>query len=684
VFRKAVYFWDNIRRQSLSQLYWRVRNRIVLQKLVDPWLVRRHITQAPKKAVPGVGVSPDQFFEAARAHAAQQPFFGQDDARIIAAARRDAGAEVRCWIALADEVLAGRYPIVGEESFDLGFPPERWDRNPSRDFEWQVALHRLRLFGVALAKARAYTGEARYSDGFQTVVNDWIDRHPMGTPLATFPMQTTVRLHGCFWAYRILMAADALDREFVLRFVSSMTVQTDFLCNRLERDLNENHLLYNYFTVFLASIALPVPARASRWRAIGQRGMLTELERQFHSDGLHAEQSTGYHVSMTVLCVEWLWLCRSHGIEVPRWAWEAIERAIDACLLFWKPGPALWLMSDAFYSFMSWNLVDDVRTSLLVGASLFDRDDLLDEVDRPSEWSCWMLGERVGELLARNATQQPDTASRQRSAGGYHVVRTGSGADLESFAFDGGPFAMPHVAGHGHSDCLSVVWSVGRQEILTDPGIWVYHPSEASAAFKRTACHNTVMIDGKDHAALWTFHRWCFLPTIQTHAFERRGEGFFLDGEHDGYERLATPLTHRRRIWYLPGAALLIEDGFRGAGEHAVQSSFQFGVGLDVDSDGKEGVRFCGGNVSGRMSVIQGDRPLAPELEQAIVCPDYNVRRGAWRCAFRTVWSPGCPMIETLFVLGGTEGMDAGAVRARVGDRTTVPTTESRGATTAG
>ena len=465
------------------------------------------------------------------------------------------------------------------------------------------------------------------------------------------------------------MSANALDSEFVLRFVSSMTVQTDFLCNRLEKDLNENHLLYNYFTIFLASIALPVPARTEHWRAIGQKGMLTELERQFHPDGMHAEQSTGYHVSMTVLYVEWLWLCRSHGIEVPPWASDAIQRAIDVCLLFWKPGPSLWLMSDAFYSFMSWNLTDDVRTSLMVGASLLGRDDLIDEVDRPSEWSCWMLGERVDGLVGDKPSKPPATASRAGSAGGYHVVRSGTGADLESFAFDAGPYAMPHVAGHGHSDCLSVVWSVGAQEILTDPGIWVYHPSEESAAFKRTACHNTVMIDGQDHAVMWTFHRWCYLPTVKTHAFERRGEGFFFDGQHDGYERLAAPLTHRRRVWYVPGVALLIEDGFQGAGEHDVQLTYQFGTGLDLQADG-EGLRFSGAGVSGRMSVGQGEGRLSPTLERAIVCPDYGVRRDAWRGVFRTAWSPGRATIETLFVLGGYEELDATAVRARVGERT--------------
>lgn len=673
---KAAYLWDNVRRLSLSQIYWRLRNRTVLQRFVDPWLVRRQVKYAPTSVVPGSGVSEKLFLESVRRHARETAFFASDNAASVRSGRSLAEDEVDRWIALADDVLAGRYPIVGEDCYELGFPPARWDENPSHDFEWQVALFRLRLFAVALAKAHAYTGDRRYSEGCESVVQDWIDRNPMGTPMSTAPMQITVRLHGWFWAFRILLASDALTPEFTIRFISSMTRQTDFLCGRLERDLNENHLLYNYFTLFMASVVLPVPVRASKWRTIGHEGLLTEIRRQFHPDGLHAEQSTGYHVSVTVLLVEWLWLCRNHGIDVPEWATKAVERAIEACLPFWKPGPSLWLMSDAFYSFLSWNLVDDVRTSLIVGADLLGRDDLLGELDRPSEWSCWFLGDRTEPVFDRRPSEPTPVRDGACSAGGYHAVRTGIGEDLESLVFDGGPYALPHVAGHAHSDCLSVVWSIGKQEILTDPGIWVYHPSEESSAFKRTACHNTLMIDEQDHGFLWTFHRWCFLPNVRMHAFERRGDGYFFDGEHDGYRRLEDPVTHRRRMWYIPGEALLIEDEIVGAGRHAVQLGYQFGVGMDVATDGTE-IRFSAGPISGTLLVCSAGQGLLPSVEQATVCPDYNVRREAMRAVFKADWSPGGPRIESVFRIAGHENLTVDEIRARVRRSAPQPVTVS-------
>src|SRR5262249_23284259 len=55
--------------------------------------------------------------------------------------------------------------------------------------------------------------------------------------------------------------------------------------------------------------------------------------------------------------------------------------------------------------------------------------------------------------------------------------------------------------GHSHSDVLSLVVRNGNREILIDPGTYTYiaEPAERNA-FRGSAAHNTVRIDGRDQA----------------------------------------------------------------------------------------------------------------------------------------------------------------------------------------
>ncbi len=56
-------------------------------------------------------------------------------------------------------------------------------------------------------------------------------------------------------------------------------------------------------------------------------------------------------------------------------------------------------------------------------------------------------------------------------------------------------------AAHGHADCLSVVVGLGGREVLVDPGFFCYNGDPAwEVHFRKTAAHNTVVVDGRDQA----------------------------------------------------------------------------------------------------------------------------------------------------------------------------------------
>jgi hypothetical protein len=154
-------------------------------------------------------------------------------------------------------------------------------------------------------------------------------------------------------------------------------------------------------------------------------------------------------------------------------------------------------------------------------------------------------------------------------------------------------------------------------------------------------------------------------------AAQRRGAGFYFEGTQTGYRRLPRPVLHRRRIWYVPGQALLVADTLEGAGPHAVGIHWQFAEKVQVEiSD--EAVHFTAGALRGTLRVSAGAEALSAVRRAAVLAPDYGVRRAGTCCDFAGTWQAD-EVFESLFVLDGAPRTTATEIRARVDAATQEP-----------
>ena len=131
-------------------------------------------------------------------------------------------------------------------------------------------------------------------------------------------------------------------------------------------------------------------------------------------------------------------------------------------------------------------------------------------------------------------------------------------------------------AAHGHADALSFTLSVGGQEFLVDPGTFAYHTEgDWRAYFRGTAAHNTLRVDGRDQSESGGNFMWLRKARAACSLWHSTpGEDVF-EGAHDGYQALADPVTHRRRIALDKGARrVTIDDTLEMAGEHEVEVFF--------------------------------------------------------------------------------------------------------------
>jgi uncharacterized heparinase superfamily protein len=129
--------------------------------------------------------------------------------------------------------------------------------------------------------------------------------------------------------------------------------------------------------------------------------------------------------------------------------------------------------------------------------------------------------------------------------------------------------------GHAHNDLLS--YELSRAEpIIVDSGTYAYTSDvEARDAFRSTAAHNTVRLDGEETnpipegGVFWLPS--AARPVLVEEALNERHPRLVV--AHDGYRRLRPPVEHRRAFRLNRDTGELeVEDSLLGAGCRLIES----------------------------------------------------------------------------------------------------------------
>jgi hypothetical protein len=203
----------------------------------------------------------------------------------------------------------------------------------------------------------------------------------------------------------------------------------------------------------------------------------------------------------------------------------------------------------------------------------------------------WFLGDDAAqeyEVLDGDAAPEP-TKTRFPDAG-YYVLGVDFGTPREiKMVADAGPLGYLSIAAHGHADALSFTLSAAGRELLIDPGTFAYHTQKQwRDYFRGTSAHNTVRIDGEDQSVsagnfLWTRHAHSRLI-----AFDEAEATEHWIAEHDGYKRLADPVTHRRELIFdRRRSTLVVIDDLKCKGSHDVEIFWHFAESCDVSIAGR-------------------------------------------------------------------------------------------------
>ncbi len=532
--------------------------------------------------------------------------------------------------------------LICQNIFDLrGVGPVKfdgkidWDYCPGGNVDWRWDLNR-HVFFETLGRAYWYTRDERYGYKFKELLCDWLAENPARADHLNWAsvFEVAFRINVWIWALEHFRKARAFDAELLPKLLAGLLAHGRYLNANLELHVPNNHLLLEAKALALLGIAVPEFKEARRWRERGFEVLEREVRAQVCKDGVHGERTTLYHRVIAGELLELLVVMENNRIPAPASLVQRFEKMVEFEVALAKPDGTFPLLGDSAAA------DTHLRFPASSGGPIFLRRDDLALAQPLQEADYWLLGAgRIGEWQGKRTTKT--FGSVAFPMGGYYVMNAGEGADARYLVFDCGPFGLPAMPNHGHADALSMeVYALG-QTLLVDPGFY----STALGLdwrnfFRGSRSHNTVVVDGLDQSHLMDERRVYRPARAICLGWKSNDEFDFVDGMHNGYERLAQPITHRRQVLFVKPHYWVIVDVLTGRGKHAIDLYFhmmpgartvtdpeangirvenQGGAGLAIVplSDGKwerEIVTGATSPIQGWVSFFSGEKTPAPVL----------------------------------------------------------------------
>ena len=558
-----------------------------------------------------------------------------------------------------DPVSGRRAPLVHWSRLDPLDAPAVGDSKVI----WELNRHQ---WLVELGCAYRLSGDERYAAAVVGSIREWIEANPPGVGINwASSLEVALRLISWCWAAVLLLDSKALSEDVFAALLSSIRQHALHVERYLSHYFSPNtHLTGEALGLFYASVLFPEMREASRWRRLGARILVEQIERQVLPGGVYFEQSTCYQRYTIEIYLHFLILATRNGMAVPDEVAEQVQRMLDFLVAIRRPDGSMPQIGDADGGWLlplPARAPEDARGVFSVAAAFFGRADYAWAGGATPE-VLWMLGPAGLDALDSLPSSPPaGPQSRLFGDDGYVVMRSGWDAEGQHLILDAGPIGGPPSAGHGHADLLSLQCSAFGEPFIMDPGTYCYTADPGwRDHFRSTAAHSTVTVDGMDQAIpagpfAWHSHPRAHLRQwLSTEVFD------FADSKHDAYgRRLPDPVTHRRRVAFIKPRFWIIVDDLDGAAEHRVDLRFQFAP-MEVTLEADLWARARGPRGHGLLVRAMATVALKGEILEGCldpprgwISPHYGQRRPAPLLVYSAVTMLPCRIVTLLWPIQG-------------------------------
>jgi hypothetical protein len=579
-------------------------------------------------------------FAAAQARSlasAQRDLFPAETERLIEKATRM--VDEHAWALLGyeekrfgEQINWRRDPLAGAVEWPLDYhgdiPLARGDGSDVRVL-WE--LNRLAHL-VTLARAYTITDDERFAEEVFAQVESWREQNPVGRGANwACAMEVALRAMNLLASFELLRRSRGLNEERLMRLLAIIDQHGAHVERNLEFSYisTSNHYLSDVTGLLWLGVILPELEAAARWRELGRRELLREMEKQVLTDGADCEASTGYHRFVLELFLYSFILCRANHLEVEEKRWLQLRAMLDYARAYLRPDGRAPLVGDTDGGQVlpiNKRAGDDHAYLLAIGASVFDEPRFKLAGHEMPEELLWITGTEGVRGYEKLKPGGECLESQAFIDAGTYIMREG---DLY-LLFNASGNGLSGRGSHGHNDALSVEVSACGSSFIVDPGTYVYsHDLNERHLFRSTAYHSTVEVDGVEQNS--TDASLPFVLGDEAHPrvlrWETTPQCDLVVAYHGGYERLRAPVTHRRAVeFHKQERYWMIEDALLGEGEHLFCFRFHFAPGLETSIHADTMLRACDKIKNVRLFIAPLDLDERPELEPRFASFDYGAK----------------------------------------------------------
>ena len=501
-----------------------------------------------------------------------------------------------------DPVSGDLWPGADKYCFDIPYRHER--RLGDVKYVWEI--NRLQFLQPLAFEVWA-TGKPAALAAIEAAIQSWYRANP---PFRGIGWNSGIELGLRAISLLVVtnLCGERLSPETIAR-VRTMLHAHAFWMNRYPSRYSSanNHLIAEAAGEFLVALAMPDLPFATGLEAKSRRILEEEAEKQFHGDGVPAEQSPTYGA----FSAEFLWLCAQTA--------EAAGRPLS---------PAIHARLARFAEYIDW---------------LRDGRGRVPAIGDDDEGRVLWLGPPIPSYPVHVCRAFADSTGSRRGLrtfpeGGYTVVREECAGRVLGLTMDHGPLGYLAIAAHGHADALALVVDLDGEPLFVDPGTYLYHSGGAWRDwFRGTRAHNTLNIRGENQSRIAGAFNWrtkakCSLQEV------RDGPRWLIRASHDGY-RKRYGVDHERVV-SATDKGFSIHDRLLGRrqAERPVELVFQLAPQIEIEHAGNTirllrhglGVAQMEFPEGGQIAVSRG----GPGFDGGWVSPGFGHKEPAGRIAW--------------------------------------------------
>ena len=454
-------------------------------------------------------------------------------------------------------------------SFYLDVEVTRLDDDSDAKVPWELSRgHQL----LTLARAYTLADDERYAAELEAQLASWLDDNPPGHGINwTNPMEVAIRATNWVWALRTLEHRRPLQAGLRTRVAEALAIHARHVAANLEGTpyLRSNHYLADVLGLLVIGSALE-GGEAAGWFEQGREALEREIAGQVHDDGLDFEASLAYHgLALEMFLVAAI----VAGDRLSDRYRSRLRAMLEASLSVRHPDGRVPQFGDNDSGRIlpaGFGRDPDADNLIWLGGAALGGPRFLD--GPPHEDVALILGRGAWEDAAARP-YEPPAPRNAFPGGGVYVLRN----ERWHVPIRCGDVGQNGNGGHAHNDLFSFELSCDGTPLVVDPGTYVYTAdARARNAFRSTAAHNTVVVDGREQNPI-DANQLFALHQVAKPSVESWADGTRLVAAHDGYE----PVVHRR-TFELEATRLLIVDEIEGAGTAEAVARVHLAPGASV------------------------------------------------------------------------------------------------------